>query len=124
MSRLRKGAIPTYRLHKARNCAVVTIDGRDHYLGPFDSPSSKQKYAPLIGTWRQLQEQSEEPAAEVDTPLVLNDRPTAACKPSWTGSKNLPVLVESRRASRRRILCSWRCWIARTRPIPFGAAVA
>ena len=29
---------PKYRLHKARNCAVVTIDGRDHYLGEYDSP--------------------------------------------------------------------------------------
>jgi hypothetical protein len=26
---------PTYRLHKARNCAVVTIDGKNHYLGPY-----------------------------------------------------------------------------------------
>lgn len=43
MSRPRKGALPTYRFHKARNCAVVTIDGHDHYLGPFGSPSSKQK---------------------------------------------------------------------------------
>ena len=25
---------PSYRHHKARNCAVVTIDGKNHYLGP------------------------------------------------------------------------------------------
>ena len=31
---------PKYRLYKARNCAVVTIAGRDHYLGPYDSPES------------------------------------------------------------------------------------
>jgi len=24
---------PSYRLHKARKCAVVTIHGRNHYLG-------------------------------------------------------------------------------------------
>ncbi|MHB1422839.1 MAG: tyrosine-type recombinase/integrase [Gemmataceae bacterium] len=73
MSRPRKGALPTYRLHKARNCAVVTIDGHDHYLGPFGSPSSKQKYAALIRAWQQRQEQ---PAAEPDAPLVPNDGPT------------------------------------------------
>jgi hypothetical protein len=73
MSRPRKGALPAYRLHKARNCAVVTIDGHDHYLGPFGSPSSKQKCAALIRAWQQRQEQQ---TAEPDTPLVPNDRPT------------------------------------------------
>lgn len=73
MSRLKKGAIPAYRHHKARKCAVVTIDGHDHYLGLFGSPSSKQKYAALIRTWQQRQEQ-ENPVP--DEPLVANDRPT------------------------------------------------
>jgi len=35
-----KNGIPSYRLHKARNCAVVTIDGKNFYLGPYDSPES------------------------------------------------------------------------------------
>jgi integrase len=39
---------PAYRYHKARNCAVVTIDGRNHYLGPWQSPESHEKYAALI----------------------------------------------------------------------------
>ncbi len=43
---------PTYRLHKARRCAVVTIDGRNHYLGPYGSPESHEKYARLIADWR------------------------------------------------------------------------
>jgi integrase len=43
---------PTYRLHKARNCAVVTIDGRNHYLGGFGSAESHEKYARLIAEWR------------------------------------------------------------------------
>ncbi len=43
---------PAYRLHKARNCAVVTIDGRNHYLGPYGSPDSHEKYARLIAEWR------------------------------------------------------------------------
>lgn len=43
---------PSYRLHKARNCAVVTIDGKNHYLGAFGSAESHEKYARLIAEWR------------------------------------------------------------------------
>ena len=43
---------PSYRLHKARNSAVVTIDGKNHYLGPYGSPKSHEKYARLIAEWR------------------------------------------------------------------------
>lgn len=34
------------------NSAVVTIDGRNHYLGPFGSPESHEKYARLLAEWR------------------------------------------------------------------------
>lgn len=40
--------IPAYRLRKSRNCAVVTIDGHDYYLGPYGSVESRQKYGELI----------------------------------------------------------------------------
>ena len=43
---------PSYRYHKARNYAVVTLNGKDHYLGPYDSPESHEKYARLIAEWR------------------------------------------------------------------------
>jgi integrase len=39
---------PKYRFHKARNCAVVTVAGRDHYLGAYDSPESREKYHRLV----------------------------------------------------------------------------
>ena len=39
---------PSYRYHKARNCAVVTVNGHDHYLGDFDSPESWEKYHRLV----------------------------------------------------------------------------
>jgi integrase len=42
---------PSYRLHKARNLAVVTLGGRDHYLGPYGSPESYELYARLIADW-------------------------------------------------------------------------
>lgn len=73
MSRSKTGSPPSYRLHKPRNCAVVTIDGRDYYLGPYGSPSSKQKYAGLIRAWEQRKEQLGVP---VEAPLDPSDRPT------------------------------------------------
>lgn len=48
----RKIKQPKYRLHKARQCAVVTIDGADQYLGPYDSPESHEEYARLIAEWQ------------------------------------------------------------------------
>jgi len=39
-------------LHKARGCAVVTIHGKNHYLGPYGSPESHEEYARLIAHWR------------------------------------------------------------------------
>src|SRR5437588_11693660 len=42
---------PKYRFHKARNCAVVTINGKDHYLGAYDSPESREKYHRLVAEW-------------------------------------------------------------------------
>ena len=43
---------PAYRFHKARNFAVVTIGGKNHYLGRFGSPESHEKYARLIAASR------------------------------------------------------------------------
>ncbi|HXT59313.1 MAG TPA: site-specific integrase, partial [Pirellulales bacterium] len=51
----RKPRQPSYRRHKARNSAVVTISGQNHYLGPYDSAESHAKYADLIGKWRTTQ---------------------------------------------------------------------
>ena len=48
----KKSAQPSYRCHKARQCAVVTIDGKNHYLGPWQSPESHARYAVLIAEWK------------------------------------------------------------------------
>jgi hypothetical protein len=39
---------PKYRLHKAKGLAVVTLDGRDHYLG---AAASHEKYRRLMAEW-------------------------------------------------------------------------
>ena len=46
-----KARIPAYRHHKARNLAVVRIDGRDHYLGPWKSKASYLEYDRVIAEW-------------------------------------------------------------------------
>jgi hypothetical protein len=39
---------PAYRHFKPRNLGVVRINGKDVYLGEFDSPASWEKYHRLI----------------------------------------------------------------------------
>ncbi|WP_165076085.1 tyrosine-type recombinase/integrase [Paludisphaera rhizosphaerae] len=42
---------PSYRLHKASGQAVVTLDGRDIYLGVHNSQSSRTEYDRVIAEW-------------------------------------------------------------------------
>jgi hypothetical protein len=43
--------LPSYRLHKPSGKAVVTINGRDHYLGDFGTPESRAEYDRLIAEY-------------------------------------------------------------------------
>ncbi len=43
--------LPSYRHHKPSGQAVVTLNGRDFYLGEFDSPSSRDAYDRLVCEW-------------------------------------------------------------------------
>ncbi len=45
------GSVPSYRRHKARNLAVVTLNGRCHYLGPYGCAASRREYDRLIAEW-------------------------------------------------------------------------
>jgi hypothetical protein len=72
----RKPSQPSYRHHKARDCAVVTIDGRNHYLGPWQSPESHEKYAALIAEWKRNGDTLPTPAADIadgPAPLTVSD---------------------------------------------------
>ena len=48
MSRVNSLRPPKYRCHKGKGLAVVTIAGRDVYLGKYDSPESHEKYRRAI----------------------------------------------------------------------------
>ncbi len=50
MPRLSK-RYPKYRKHKASGQAIVTLGGRDFYLGPIDSRASWVHYDRLIAEW-------------------------------------------------------------------------
>jgi|SRR5580698_1191865 hypothetical protein len=53
MPRTRKK--PTYFRHHASGQARVRIDGKDHYLGPIDSPESWTRYEVLLEDWARCQ---------------------------------------------------------------------
>lgn len=42
---------PSYQLHKGTGQAKVRIDGRDHYLGAYGSPESRERYEDLLREW-------------------------------------------------------------------------
>lgn len=42
---------PSYRHHKPSNQAVVTLNGRDVYLGVYDTPASRAEYDRVIAEW-------------------------------------------------------------------------
>jgi len=43
--------VPKYRCHKPTGQAVVTLNGKDHYLGAWKTVASKAEYNRLIGEW-------------------------------------------------------------------------
>jgi hypothetical protein len=42
---------PAYTHHKGTNQARVRINGKDHYLGEYGSPESRERYDDLIAEW-------------------------------------------------------------------------
>ena len=59
---------PKYRLHRASGQAVVTLNGRDYYLGPWMSKASRAEFDRLIGEW--LANGRRPPAAMSDLTIV------------------------------------------------------
>lgn len=49
MSRIKRK--PSYLLHKPTGQARVRVDGRDHYLGEYGSPASRDRYDDLLSEW-------------------------------------------------------------------------
>src|SRR5262249_6910645 len=43
--------IPSYPRHRASGQAVVTLNGVDHYLGPWNTPQSRAEYDRVTSEW-------------------------------------------------------------------------
>lgn len=69
MPQIKSPRQPSYRHHKGRNLAVVTLHGRDVYLGKYGSPESKQKYKRLMLEW--LANDGAEPTPQPEELTVL-----------------------------------------------------
>ena len=71
----KQAAIPSYRRHKASGNAVVTLNGVDHYLGPWNTPQSKAEYDRVTREWlargRRVADPSGKPAELLVKELAL-----------------------------------------------------
>ena len=56
---------PKLRRYKPKNLAVVRLDGKDIYLGPYDAQESHEKYHRLIAEWFAVGPQVASPAVPV-----------------------------------------------------------
>ena len=59
--------IPSYRLHTPTGQAVVTISGKDFYLGKHDSPMRHAAYKRLIAEWLANHQLESRPASSSRT---------------------------------------------------------
>jgi integrase len=67
--------IPSYRLHKNSGQARVTIQGRDYFLGKFDSEESRKEYARIIAEYLASEGKTtfDKPVSELCVGHVLAD---------------------------------------------------
>jgi integrase len=67
----RNPRVPSYRHHKPSGQAVVTLNGRDIYLGAWDTPESRAEYDRITAEWLARGRQSAPPAREQATQATL-----------------------------------------------------
>jgi hypothetical protein len=66
--------IPKYRHHKPTGQAVVTLNGKDHYLSLHGTPASKTKYARLISQYTDSgQVAPTTPTTSIPQPLTFKE---------------------------------------------------
>ena len=61
-----KHSIPAYRHHLASGQAIVTLNGREYYLGPHGSKVSRAEYDRLVGEWLQQGRRQAPPKDNLD----------------------------------------------------------
>lgn len=66
-------SLPAYCLHRASGQAIVRINGRDHYLGTYDTTSSRAEYDRVVAEWLVSGRQSATPATRENHSLFVNE---------------------------------------------------
>ena len=92
-------ATPKYRHHRASGQAVVTIAGKDHYLGPWKSKASKVEYDRLIGEWLAAGRPSPPSASHIRS-RSWRSRPLSGVLPRRTTGRTAARPVRRRTTSR------------------------
>ena len=67
------GNLPAYCLHWRSGQAVVRLSGRDHYLGPYNSAESREKYDRLLAEWLANGRQPTTPVTVQSAGLLINE---------------------------------------------------
>lgn len=69
--------IPKYRLHKSWGLGVVTLGGKDVYLGKYGTPESQAEYRRVIAEWlacgRESAAQIASPSASTPASIAINE---------------------------------------------------
>jgi hypothetical protein len=61
-------SVPKYRKHRASGQAIVSLNGYDHYLGPYGTKASTQEYDRRIAEWL---ENGRQPRLSVDDAITI-----------------------------------------------------
>jgi integrase len=109
-------AFPKYRKHKASGQAVVTLNGRDHYMGPYGTAASKAFYDRLIAEWLVQGRSASHRQAEAITITVLCARYLRFAKGYYQKDGECTGTVLSIKASIRYL----RDWYGKSPASQFG----
>jgi integrase len=109
-------ALPKYRKHKASGQAVVTLNGRDNYLGPHGTSASKAFYDRLIAEWLIQGRRVAAPTVEAITIVMLCGRYLRFAKDYYLKDGKCTGTVPAIKSSIKYL----RDWYGRTPAADFG----
>ena len=93
--------LPSYRHHKSDGRAVVTLNGRDVYLGRFGTPESRAEYDRLIAQWLASGRPPPPRPSGPRPGIMAGARPTPPSSRSWSPSSGTPRRTTATPTGRR-----------------------
>jgi integrase len=112
--------LPSYRLHKPTGQAVVTLGGKDFYLGKHGTPESRERYDELVARWLLQKDRKPEllPQSDIEIRHVLAQYTTFIRGPESPYRKEGELTRQVERIERS--LLGVRRLFARTKACEFG----